>query len=270
MRRVRLGQDAYWTAAAIADDLRALGLRSGDAVMVHASLRSLGAVLGGADGVIAALRGIIGENGTLLAYTSWDEQHEDALDGEGRLPDAVKPHVPAFDPHSSRACRDHGWLAEAIRTTPGARRSGNPGASVAALGARADWFAADHPMDYGYGRKSPFDRLVQSGGSVLMLGAPLDAMSLLHHAEHRADIPGKHVRRFEAPIGGQWQMIEEFDTADPVVDGLKDDYFADIVREFLATGQGRQGQVGNASCVLVPAAAITRFAVEWLETRFNP
>ncbi len=106
----------------------------------------------------------------------------------------------AFDPAASRAVRDNGILAEFIRTTPGARRSGNPGASVAAIGARADWLTADHPLDYGYGPGSPLAKLMEAGGKVLMAGAPPDTMTLLHHAEHLARIPGKRVRRYEVPL----------------------------------------------------------------------
>ena len=204
---------------------------------------------------------------------SWHEQFEDALDEDGRLDPALKPFIPPFDPAGSRANPDHGWFAEALRTTPGARRSATPGASVAALGAGADAFTADHPMDYGYGAGSPFARLVAANGKVLMMGAPLDSMSLLHHAEHLARIPGKHVRRMEVPLataaGVRWQMIEEFDTVDPVVDGLDDDYFATIVRDFRAAGQGREGRIGDATAVVVPAAAMTDFAVAWLEQRFS-
>lgn len=235
MRRITLGEEQFWTAAALATDLAALGLSAGDAVTVHASLRSVGQVLGGADTVIDALRRVVGAEGCILAYVSWFEQFEDALDKDGRLDPALKPFIPAFDPATSRANPDHGWFAEALRTTPGTLRSGNPGASVAAL---------------------------------------LDTMSLLHHAEHLADIPGKRLRRLEVPLatadGVIWEAITEFDTVDPIVDVLAEDYFADIVREFLASGQGQQGQVGDAQSVLVPAAVMTRFAVDWLERRFRP
>lgn len=273
MRRITLGEAQFWTIDAVAEDMAQLGLASGDAVMVHASLRSVGAVLGGADAVITALRQVIGPRGCILAYISWLEQFEHALDADGRLDPALRPFIPPFDATTSRACPDHGWFAEALRTTPGTWRSGNPGASVAAMGTGAEGFTAAHPMDYGYGARSPFARLVGAGGKILMLGAPWDTMSLLHHAEHIADIPGKHVRRMEVPLataaGVTWQAITEYDTADPVVDGLDDDYFATIVSEFLATGQGQQGQVGDAPCVLVPAAAMTSFAVHWLESRFR-
>ncbi len=140
------------------------------------------------------------------------------------------------------------------------------------MGAQAEWFTADHPIDYGYGEGSPLAKLVEVGGKVLMVGAPLDTMTLLHHAEHLAAIPGKRVWRHEVPfsVGGraEWRVVEEFNTGIPVVEGLADDYFAEVVTAFLATGQGRRGQVGVADSVLVPAREIVAFAVDWLETRF--
>jgi aminoglycoside 3-N-acetyltransferase len=70
---------------------------------------------------------------------------------------------------------------------------------------------------------------------------------------------------FTTAEGVRWRMVEEFDTSEPIVAGLADDYCADIVREFLASGQGAQGLVGGAPSVLVEAAPICHFAVQWLE-----
>ena len=53
---------------------------------------------------------------------------------------------------------------------------------MAAVGAQAEWLTRDHPSDYGYGPGSPLAKLVESGGKVLMLGAPLDTITLLHYA----------------------------------------------------------------------------------------
>ena len=259
----------FATRASLADDLRRLGLGAGDKVMVHAAVRRLGPLMGDPDIVIAALSDVVGAEGTILAYINWNAEHEDLVDDDGRMPVALRAHVPPFDARTSRASRDHGVLAEFLRTWQGARRSGNPGASVAAVGRQADWFTADHPQDYGYGPASPFAKLVEAGGKVLMLGAPLDTMSLLHHAEHLATLPCKRVRRIEVPLreahGVVWRMIEEFDTADPVIDLFDADYFGAIVADFLAGGQGATGLVAQAPSVLVEAPAITAFAVAWME-----
>jgi aminoglycoside 3-N-acetyltransferase len=256
------------TRRSLRSDVEAIGLEPGDAVLVHAALRKVGPILGGPDALIGALRDCLGPEGTILGYADWQSE-DDVL----AVPE-LRDDIPAFDPASSRSIRDNGAFPELLRTTPGALRSASPGASCVALGGRAEWFVADHALDYGYGPHSPFGKLVEAGGKTLLLGAPLDTMTLLHHAEHLANIPGKHIRRYEAPIlvDGQvtWRWFEEFDTGDPVVDGLPDDYFANIVSDFLAAGKGRRGVVGAAPSVLVKAAEIVPFAVQWLESRFPP
>ena len=255
------------TRRSLRADFEALGLASGDAVLVHAALRRVGPILGGPDTLIDALRDVVGLQGTILGYCDWNYDDRD-------LPDAgLRAQVPPFDPGRSRATRDNGFFPEMLRTTPGALRSANPGASCAAIGGRAAWFVADHALDYGYGPQSPFGKLVEAGGKTLLLGAPLDTLTLLHHAEHLADIPGKRIRRYETPIlvDGKvvWRWFEEFDTSDPVVDGLPGDYFATVVSDFLASGKARRGTVGAAPSVLVKAVEIVPFAVDWLEARFR-
>lgn len=262
----------FQTRASLRADLERLGVAPGDTVIAHGALSRVGRMLNGPDIVIGALLDATTPGGTVLAYTDWDARYDELLEPDGRVPERWRRHIPPFEAATSRAARDNGALPEFLRTWPGARRSGNPGASVAALGARAEWMTTHHPLDYGYGEGSPLAKLVAVEGKVLMLGAPLDTMTLLHHAEHMARIPAKRVIRYEVPFatgGGavHWRMVEEFDTAQPVVDGLDDDYFATIVTAFLATASGAQGPIGAAPSVLIEAAAITAFAVDWLEAR---
>jgi aminoglycoside 3-N-acetyltransferase len=234
--------------------------------MVHAALRQLGPILGGPDVVVAALRDVVGPDGTILAYTDW--QGQDDIEA---YPDRRSDHPP-FDPLTSRAVRDNGFWPELLRTTPGALRSGNPGASIAALGGRAGWITADHPLDYGYGPGSPLGKLVDADGRVLMLGAPPDTMTLLHYAEHISNIPHR-IKRHESPllIGGQtvWRAFEEYDTSDPPGEPgeLPIDHIGQIVEAFLAGGNGSRGTIGAAPSILVRAREIVPFAVSWLERK---
>lgn len=127
---------SFQTRASLGAALVALGVAPGDIVMVHAASSRVGAVLGGPDAIIAALRDAVGIDGTVMAYLDWNATWEDFADEHGNIPAFIKPHVAGFDPATTRAARDNGVLPEFLRTTPGARRSGKPGASVAALGAR--------------------------------------------------------------------------------------------------------------------------------------
>lgn len=261
----------FKTRASLRQDIEAVGIVPGDIVMVHAAISKIGPLLNGPDALIWALRDAVGRGGTVMSYTDWDARYDDLLDDEGRVPEAWRTHIPPFDPQASRAIRDNGVLPEFLRTTPGALRSGSPGSSIVAIGARAEELTADHPINYGYGEGSPLARLVDAKGKVMMIGAPYDTMTLLHHAEHLANIQGKRIHRYEVPFaqegGVVWHMIEEFDTSVPIVPGLAEDYFADIVTGFIATGQGREGKIGDAPTLVVPAAGIVAFAVDWLESR---
>lgn len=270
--------ERYATRRTLAGDLRALGIAPGDTVMVHAALRSVGPVVSGADAVIRAIQDAASPGGTLMVYTDWEADLWNLDEDPGDLSLAVLSARPEmrddalpFDPASSRAIRENGAFMELVRTLPGARRSASPGASCAAIGPKAAWLTSDHAIDYGYGPQSPFAKLVEDRGKVLMLGAPHDTMTLLHHAEHLAELPGKRVLRIETPVlvdgRTEWRWIEEFNTGVPVVAGLEDGYFASIVEAFLASGRGRQGKVGAAPSVLVRADEIVAFAVDWLERR---
>src|SRR6185312_13197971 len=101
------------TKRSLAADLRSLGLKPGDSVLVHAALRSIVPIVGGADMLLAALRDVLGAEGTVLAYTDWQSGEEVHTAG------ADRNDIPPFDPLTSRSTRDNGWWPELVRTTPG-------------------------------------------------------------------------------------------------------------------------------------------------------
>jgi len=244
------------------DDLLRLGVEPGDLLMVHASVRSIGRIVGGVNVLVHALLDAIGDNGTLAAYVDFEPWFEDDDD-----PSAI----PVFDKRIAHAARDHGVLHETLRNWPGALRSDHPDAGVAAIGRLAHWIASEHPFQYGYGEGSPFERIVQASGRVLMIGAPLDTITLLHYAEHKANIPDKRLHRYlrlmPGANGPAWIDFEEFDTREPVNDKLPADCFDRIARDHLAAGFGRRGRIGSAESFLFEAPALVRFGIDWLERR---
>ena len=247
------------TRSSLRESLGRLGVATGDVIMVHASVRSIGTVTGGANVIVQALLDAVGPTGTIVAYVDFEPFYQDPDDTE----------VPVFDKRIARAARDHGVLHEILRTWPGAVRSDHPDAGVVALGHLAEWITSQHPFQYGYGEGSPFDKALQAKVRVLMLGAPLDTITLLHCAEHRAQIPGKRVVRYRRLMPGQhgpeWVMFEEFDTATPVNEGLPEDCFERIATAYLALGRGAVGTFGSATATLLDGRDLVNFGVEWLE-----
>jgi len=256
-----------FTQRQLIGDLQALGVGAGRVVMVHTSVKSLGPLMGGPPILMQALLETVTSAGAVMVYVGWENAPDfiDQLAPAAR--DAYYAEHPAFDPAIARAVRDHGMFAELVRTWPGAQRSLNPESSMVAVGAQAAWLTQDHPLNYGYGLDSPLDKLVRADGQVLLLGSPLENITLLHYAENRANLRHKNVVRYPCPIlrDGQrvWIEIEDFNTSDPHGDYT----FEQIARDYLTAGNGRTGKVGQAQCYLFDAAPLARYAIAWLEAR---
>lgn len=260
----------FRTRASLRDDLILIGLQAGDTIMVHAAMSKVGPLLNGPDALSNAILDVVGPEGTILVYTSWDSVHDDLLNDDGCVMSEWRDHVPGFDQQASRSARMNGIIAEFVRTMPGARRSANPGASVAAIGKLADWITANHQLDYGFGEATPLSKLVEVGGRILMVGAPWDTMTLVHHADHLADMPDKQTIRIEVPFAGangtEWRFMEEFETGDPIHAALPENYIEQIVTAYVESGAGNQGLIGAAPSLLVDARPTLVFAIRWLET----
>ena len=147
---------------------------------------------------------------------------------------------------------------------------------MAAIGRLAEELTANHSLHEGYGPGSPLERFVQHGGRVLLLGAPLDAVTVLHYAEAIAAIPGKRRVTCEVPVlqDGRkvWLRAHNCDT-NGILDAFARDDAPDavgcIARDYVAEGHGRRGQVGVAPCFLFEAPHLVDYGVRWLESRFR-
>ncbi len=155
-------------------DLLRLGVRPGGVLLVHSSLRALGRPPGGAAGVIDELLSILGPEGTLLMPALTYER--------------VTPENPVFDVRQTPS--NVGVLAEVFRQQPGTRRSLHPTHSVCAVGRLAANLLKPHAADSTpCGPNSPFRRLAELDGQILMLGCGLEPNTSMHAVEEVAAVP---------------------------------------------------------------------------------
>lgn len=163
-----------WTQRDLTTALRDLGLESGDTVLVHSSLRRLGPVEGGADGVIDALLAVVGAEGTVAVPThTWD---------------TVRAHQPVF--HQLYSPSIVGTLTNVFRQRREAIRGLHPTHSVAAIGRRATEMVEGHERDATpCSWTSPYGRLAAWGGKILLVGVGLDVCTFFHGCEEWAGCP---------------------------------------------------------------------------------
>lgn len=156
------------------NDLRALGICEGDIVLVHSSFRSLGYVEDGIAGLIADLIKVLGPSGTLLIPTLSYAY--------------ITMENPVFDVRKTKACI--GAVPEYFRQMDGVHRSLCPTHSVAAIGHDAEDITAQQLLDHTpVGLHSPFRKLSECGGKILMLGCGLEPNTSMHGVEELVEPP---------------------------------------------------------------------------------
>jgi len=206
---------------------------------------------GGGDGVIAAILSALGDKGTMIMVLG-------------------SPEEGPFDAHTSPADPEMGTLAELFRKYPGTVVNDHPAARFCGIGPMTETLLPDPPLHDYYGHGSVLERFLKANGRILRLGADLDTVTLLHHAEYLANVsPKRRVRRRYdlAESGTQW--IESLDDCEGIQDWPAGDYFSQILIDFLKTEPVQTGQVGNCSAELIEAQNIVPFAVTWMENHLQ-
>jgi aminoglycoside 3-N-acetyltransferase len=230
------------------EQLRALGVRDGGILLVHASMKSLGPVLGGPETVIQGLLSALGPRGTLLfpalSYIS------------------VTVQFPFFDVLNTPSCV--GLLPEYFRTREGTIRSVHPTHSVSGCGVKAEELLSQHIQDVTpVGPHSPFRLISEMGGQILMLGCGLRPSTSMHGVEELVVPPYLYDNDVEYDVtlanGQQTRLI----CRRHGFKGWEQRY--DRLENVLQGDELRQGKLLQADCQLVESSALWNRALEKLK-----
>ncbi len=229
----------------LADDLRLLGLGRGDRVALHSSLKSLGFVLGGPETVVRALMEVVGPEGTVL------------------MPVFSRP-APRFSVAETPSRT--GLITETFRRMPGVVRSPHPTHSVAVWGDLAQEIADGHEHASGLGADSPFHRLAEMGGFVVLLGCDSRSSSIIHVAEAIAGVPYLDVfyPGYDIPMtvvypDGRERMVE------PRENPGDSSAFLVVEEKVRRRGLIREGTVGQARAMVMKGADVIETALTLLQ-----
>ena len=222
--------EAHLTQRDIEAGLRQLGLSQGNIVLMHSSLASMGWVEGGANTVLSALLSVLGPDGTLV--------------------------VPIFG--------DFGVLTKLVGNHPHAVRSVHPLAAVAAIGRDAAAICRDHwKAELAHGPDTPYVRIADLGGWVLLLGVDQDRNTTLHTVEELLRLPYLRTTEeetFETPVGAVTKSW-------PLFPGPHRNFIGSdaLLR---ASGKMTVGRIGTAVTRLIRSRDLIDIMVEYGRT--NP
>lgn len=219
------------------EGLRYCGVTEGDVLLVHSALRPFGLVEGGAPTVVAALRTVVGESGTVVA-PAFTFAHEIA-------------QSPVIDPYRDRS--EMGAISESLRTTPGALRSTAYRHSVSAVGAAAQTVTDTDPALSVFDLQSTFGRLLALDAKIVMLGLTYTSCTSFHFGEYLVQIPDRWVVDRAVQVrtvdGDQHAAVLRDYQPRPTHDGREYEHEHDFHRAGLLLEQSglvRIGTIGNA------------------------
>lgn len=252
---------AFSTRTTLIADFKRLGLQDGDGVFVHASMKGIGRVVGGARAVVSAIIETVGEKGLVAmpgfsndAYMpAWFDANESSQATFKRIQDAVPGHNAALTP-----CLEMGLIAETFRNWPGTYRSSHPCVSVTARGPESASFIKEHSLAWACGPDTPLGKFrTRPRMKIMLLGVDWTRCSALHTAETL--VAARRTKRRIFKHGDAWHETD--DVADD-----NGRLFPEVGMRFTQSHDVQRNLIGQATTLLFSFAQLVDFAANEFET----
>lgn len=252
------------TKESLVKNLINMGLKSGDTVIVHSSLSSVGWICGGAIALIEALMEVISEKGTIVMPThsadySNPEQWENPAIPKEWI-EIIKENMPAFDVQITPTFW-MGKVAEQFRSFPNIYRSYHPTVSFAAWGTKSKEITSEHSLEYSLGEKSPLNKLYQLGAKVLLIGVGYEDNTSFHLAEYKAENYETTICESPIKVEGRRVWSKYIDIE------FKTELFDEIGMAFEKEACVIKGKIGQADAKLFSQNEAVDFAAKWLKAK---
>lgn len=157
------------------DQLESMGLKGDETILIHSSMKAIGAVDGGADTVLDAWMEYFKDGLLLLPTHTWK---------------TVNADNPVYNPYTTPSCV--GLLTNMFMKRDGVIRSLNPTHSMSGYGKNAAEYLAGE--EYNNTPCTPggcYDRLKEVGGKVLLVGVGHERNTYIHSVEEVLNVPNR-------------------------------------------------------------------------------
>lgn len=232
-----------YTKEFLLQQLRAMGIKPSDNLLVHSSMKSLGQVQGGADTVLDALMEAVSDGLLILPTHTWKQ---------------MSAEYNFFDPETEPVCV--GILPELFRKRPGVVRSLHPTHSIAVYGKGAkDYIKGEEHCTTPCPPEGCWGRLKDINAKILLLGVTHTRNTYIHSIEESFDIPERFTDRptrfqVKMPDGSvkDVDMYRHYNRINPHIS----EEFDKMKEGYEKTGAARQVSLGDAGCILCEATKL--------------
>lgn len=238
------------TKADLINCISAIGITPEDTLLIHSSMKSIGAVEGGADTVLDAFIEYM-DSGLLIFPThTWAQISDD---------------YPVFNPLTEPSCV--GLLSNLFLKRPGVVRSWHPTHSVAAFGKDAEsYVAGEEKWDTPCPREGCWGKLYDRKAKILFLGCSLRRNTLLHGVEEWNHIPLRLADEYQnlsivKPDGTKIgrPLYRHYNPSGDISEN-----YGKMEAPFVYAGIARKGLIGDAVSILCDAAGMVELTTSFL------
>jgi aminoglycoside 3-N-acetyltransferase len=228
----------------LAAALHALGVASGDTVMLHSAFGSRYGFRGTIDDLTRVFLDAVGPAGNLLMVSL--PYRSSSLE--------YLSHLKSFDVRKTPSMM--GLVSEYFRRRAGVVRSLHPTHPVLAVGPDAEAIVAGHEdCRYPCGPGTPFEKLADLDGKVIFFNVPFATFTFFHYLEHlvspQMPFPLYTEQPFEVPVVDRFGERRTVSTYVFSLDAIRRRRFEVLERELRRRGLIRRARVGNSRIEMI-------------------
>ena len=175
----------------LVDFFTKLGIKPGMIVEVHASLKNIGYICGGAETFNDALIEVLGYGGTIIMPMHCAENTDPTYFENPAISfedmNRYRANMPVFDAFKSETYM-MSKIVDNLRRREKSVVSEHPNVAFVALGKYAKLLCNHQNLDFGLGEESPLGRLYGLKAHCLLVGVDYDSMTSMHLAEYKTEI----------------------------------------------------------------------------------
>jgi len=223
--------------------LKEMGLEPTDALMVHSSMKSIGAVDGGADTVVDAFMEYLSEGLLMMPVHTWKQMSEE---------------YNVFDPETEPGCV--GIIPNIFRLREGVVRSLHPTHSIAACGkGAAEYIQGEENLTTPCAPGGCWDRLRAVNAKILLVGVTHARNTFIHSIEEVFDVPERFT---EKPVefkirmqDGTLKTVSMYRHYNVHTAHISES-FDKMLEGYDVTGAAKRVKLGDAECILCDAVKL--------------
>ncbi|MDA3812082.1 MAG: AAC(3) family N-acetyltransferase [Spirochaetaceae bacterium] len=232
-------------------DIRAMGIKPTDTLMIHSSMKAIGKVDGGAETVLDAFIEYMKDGLLIFPTHSWDK-----INSENNL----------YDPRTQPSCV--GLLTNLFMKRPETLRSWHPTHSVAAQGQDAEaYIQGEEKTTTACPRFGCWGKLYDRKAKILFLGCSMKRNTYIHGVEEWCDVPDRIAAVAEMLLiktpDGRILECPQFRHHSPIED-ISSNY-AKLQIPLVKKGIAIKGFIGAAESYLCDAVDMADLTTEFLK-----